>query len=132
MHLHINFVILVHAQKHYIEHVKTPCLCMLTVASIPFSITVWCCSPVEAMTKPIIVLQECNIEEALDEDEPPPSKSSKDKKSNGPEKSPSLVFKITSKVPYKTVLKGISSFLVVVVVCQWLHPVSRMSSLSSF
>lgn len=53
-------------------------------------------------------LQDCNIEEATDEEEPPPSKSSKDKKANGPDsgKGSSLVFKITSKVPYKTVLKG--------------------------
>jgi dynamin GTPase len=51
-------------------------------------------------------LQECNIEEVPDEEEPP-SKSSKDKKVNGPDtKAPSLVFKMTSKVPYKTVLKG--------------------------
>lgn len=50
--------------------------------------------------------QECNIEEASDEEEPP-SKSSKDKKANGPDSKASLVFKITSKVPYKTVLKGI-------------------------
>ena len=52
-------------------------------------------------------MQECNIEEVPDEEEPPP-KSSKDKKKvNGPDtKAPSLVFKITSKVPYKTVLKG--------------------------
>lgn len=51
--------------------------------------------------------QECNIEEVSDEDEAPP-KSSKDKKANGPDsgKGPSLIFKITSKVPYKTVLKG--------------------------
>ncbi|RRT84358.1 hypothetical protein B296_00011467 [Ensete ventricosum] len=49
--------------------------------------------------------QECNVEDLSEEDEPP--KSSKDsKKSNGPEKGPSLVFKITSKVAYKTVLKG--------------------------
>uniref|UniRef100_A0A6N2ME19 Uncharacterized protein n=2 Tax=Salix viminalis TaxID=40686 RepID=A0A6N2ME19_SALVM len=49
---------------------------------------------------------ECNIEEVLDEEGPPP-KSSKDKKANGPDtKAPSLVFKITSKVPYKTVLKS--------------------------
>lgn len=39
------------------------------------------------------------------------SKSSKDKKSNGPEsKGPGLVFKITCRVPYKTVLKGMSSY----------------------
>lgn len=55
-----------------------------------------------------IYLQDCNIEEATDEEESPPPKSSKDKKANGPDsgKGSSLVFKITSKVPYKTVLKG--------------------------
>lgn len=49
--------------------------------------------------------QECVIDDASDEEEQPPSKSSKDKKANGPEK-PDLVFKITNKVAYKTVLKG--------------------------
>ncbi|GFZ09547.1 dynamin-like protein 6 [Actinidia rufa] len=50
---------------------------------------------------------ECNIEE-VSEEEDPPSKSSKDKKAIGADsgKAPSLVFKITSKVPYKTVLKA--------------------------
>lgn len=56
----------------------------------------------------VITLEECNIEEISDEDEPP-QKSSKDKKANGPEKGQSLVFKITSKVPYKTVLKAHSA-----------------------
>ncbi|XP_062153890.1 dynamin-2A-like [Alnus glutinosa] len=58
----------------------------------------------------VITLEECIIEEASDEEEPPP-KSSKDKKANGPDsgKAPSLVFKITSKVPYKTVLKAHSA-----------------------
>lgn len=57
-------------------------------------------------------IQECNIEEVAEEEETS-SKSSKDKKSNGPssEKAPSLVFKITSRVPYKTVLKGIRNYL---------------------
>ncbi|MQM07802.1 hypothetical protein Taro_040647, partial [Colocasia esculenta] len=61
----------------------------------------------------VITLEECNIEEVSDEEEPP-SKSSKDsKKANGPDsgKSSSLVFKITSKVPYKTVLKAHSAVL---------------------
>lgn len=55
----------------------------------------------------LVLLQDCNIEEASDEEDPP-VKSSKDKKANGPDsgKAASLVFKITSKVPYKTVLKG--------------------------
>lgn len=49
-------------------------------------------------------MQECNLEE-VEEEEPP--KSLKDsKKANGPEKGPSLVFKITNRVAYKTVLKG--------------------------
>ena len=53
----------------------------------------------------VITLEECNIEEVPDENDPPP-KSSKDKKSNGPDSNKvSLVFKITSRVPYKTVLK---------------------------
>ncbi|XP_038889854.1 dynamin-2B-like isoform X2 [Benincasa hispida] len=56
----------------------------------------------------VITLEDCNIEEITDEEEPTPSKSSKDKKANGPDsgKGSSLVFKITSKVPYKTVLKA--------------------------
>ncbi|XP_057973090.1 dynamin-2A-like [Malania oleifera] len=58
----------------------------------------------------VITLEECNIEETAD-DEEPPSKSSKDKKANGPDsgKGSNLVFKITSKVPYKTVLKAHSA-----------------------
>ncbi|GMP63213.1 hypothetical protein CsSME_00024994 [Camellia sinensis var. sinensis] len=66
----------------------------------------------------VITLEECNIEEVSDEEEAPPpksskDKSSKDKKSNGPDsgKAPSLVFKITSKVEYKTVLKAHSAVL---------------------
>ncbi|KAK4757491.1 hypothetical protein SAY87_018792 [Trapa incisa] len=58
----------------------------------------------------VISLEECNIEE-VSEDEEPPSKSSKDKKSNGPDKTPSLVFKITSRVQYKTVLKAHSAVI---------------------
>lgn len=56
----------------------------------------------------VITLEECLIEE-ISEEEEAPSKSSKDKKSNGPDKGPSLVFKLTSKVPYKTVLKAHSA-----------------------
>ncbi|OMO83255.1 hypothetical protein CCACVL1_11470 [Corchorus capsularis] len=58
----------------------------------------------------VITLEECNIEEAAD-DEGGSSKSSKDKKANGPDKGPNLVFKITSRVPYKTVLKAHSAVL---------------------
>ncbi|RDX68392.1 Dynamin-2B, partial [Mucuna pruriens] len=57
----------------------------------------------------VITLEECNIEEVADEEDPP-SKSSKDKKSNGPDSGKvNLVFKITSRVPYKTVLKAHSA-----------------------
>ncbi|KAB5512480.1 hypothetical protein DKX38_029508 [Salix brachista] len=61
----------------------------------------------------VITLEECNIEEVPDEEEPPP-KSLKDKKVKGPDTkapAPSLVFKITSKVPYKTVLKAHSAVI---------------------
>ncbi|KAB2007098.1 hypothetical protein ES319_D10G004200v1 [Gossypium barbadense] len=54
----------------------------------------------------VITLEECNIEEVAD-DEGGSSKSSKDKTSS--EKEPSLVFKITSRIPYKTVLKAHSA-----------------------
>ncbi|KAL3755385.1 hypothetical protein ACJRO7_002436 [Eucalyptus globulus] len=56
------------------------------------------------------IQSECNLKEISDDDEPP-IKGSKDKKSNGPDsgKGPGLVFKITSKVPHKTVLKAHSA-----------------------
>ncbi|XP_038885141.1 dynamin-2A-like [Benincasa hispida] len=53
----------------------------------------------------VITLEECNVEEASDEEEAS-SKGSKDKKANGPDSGKGLVFKITSKVAYKTVLKA--------------------------
>ncbi|KAL3616191.1 Dynamin-2A [Castilleja foliolosa] len=57
----------------------------------------------------VITLEECNLEEVPEEEAP--SKSSKDKKANGPdvEKPPSLLFKLTSRVQYKTVLKAYSA-----------------------
>ncbi|KAK4285071.1 hypothetical protein QN277_001815 [Acacia crassicarpa] len=59
----------------------------------------------------VITLEECNVEE-ISEEEDPPSKSSKDKKSNGKDsKKASLVFKITSRIPYKTVLKAHSAVI---------------------
>ncbi|KAJ6422256.1 hypothetical protein OIU84_027249 [Salix udensis] len=63
--------------------------------------------------RPVRGEMECNIEEVPDEEEPP-SKSLKDKKVKGPDTkapAPSLVFKITSKVPYKTVLKAHSAVI---------------------
>lgn len=52
-------------------------------------------------------MEECYIEEVVEDED---AKSSKDKKKQA-EKGPSLVFKITSKVPYKTVLKAHSALL---------------------
>ncbi|KAL5200463.1 hypothetical protein ABZP36_021666 [Zizania latifolia] len=55
----------------------------------------------------VITLEECNLEEVEEEE---PAKSLKDsKKANGPEKGPNLVFKITNRVAYKTVLKAHSA-----------------------
>ncbi|KAK9750118.1 hypothetical protein RND81_02G174700 [Saponaria officinalis] len=58
----------------------------------------------------VITLEDCVIEEISDEEDAPP-KSSKDKKSNGPERASSLVLKLTTKVPYKSVLKAHSAVL---------------------
>ncbi|XP_020090518.1 dynamin-2A-like [Ananas comosus] len=60
----------------------------------------------------VITLEECNIEEISDEGDPPKS-SKESKKANGPDsgKSSSLVFKLTNKVAYKTVLKAHSAVL---------------------
>ncbi|XP_073139438.1 dynamin-2A-like isoform X2 [Henckelia pumila] len=58
----------------------------------------------------VITLEECNLDDVPEEEEAP-SKSSKDKKANGPDtgKTPSLLFKITNRVQYKTVLKAHSA-----------------------
>ncbi|KAL6194467.1 hypothetical protein ACLB2K_035551 [Fragaria x ananassa] len=73
--------------------------------------------------------KECNVEE-IEEEEPAPSKSSKDKKANGPEKSPSLAFKFTSKVPYKTVLIAHSSVVLkaetVADKVEWIKKISKV------
>ncbi|XP_028762918.1 dynamin-2A [Neltuma alba] len=60
----------------------------------------------------VITLEECNIEEISDDDEAS-AKSSKDKKANGPDsgRASNLILKITSKVPYKTVMKAESTVL---------------------
>ncbi|KAL9342254.1 hypothetical protein Peur_065579 [Populus x canadensis] len=75
--------------------------------------------------------KECNIEEVPDEEGPPP-KSSKDKKANGPDaKAPSLVFKITSKVPYKTVLKAHSAVVLkaesMADKVEWMNKISKVA-----
>ncbi|KAJ6801385.1 dynamin-2A-like [Iris pallida] len=60
----------------------------------------------------VITLEECNIEEISDEEEF--SKSSKDSKKKGGDdsgKGSSRMFKITNKVPYKSVLKAHSALV---------------------
>ncbi|KAJ4847397.1 Dynamin-2A [Turnera subulata] len=79
----------------------------------------------------VITLEECNIEEGTEEEEPP-AKSSKDKKSNGPDsKGPSLVFKITSKVAYKTVLKAHSAVILKAESAadkvEWMNKISKVA-----
>ncbi|KAF3791358.1 Dynamin-2B [Nymphaea thermarum] len=81
----------------------------------------------------VINLEECNIEEIPDDSaEEPPSKSSKDKKKdNGPDsKAPSLAFKITSKVPYKTVLKAHSAVVLkaesIADKIEWINKISNV------
>ncbi|ONK70239.1 uncharacterized protein A4U43_C05F31690 [Asparagus officinalis] len=63
----------------------------------------------ERQFRGVIILEDCNIEEAVDEE--PPKSSKESKKANGPDsgKGSNLVFKITSKVAYKTVLKAHSA-----------------------
>ncbi|ESW25906.1 hypothetical protein PHAVU_003G075500 [Phaseolus vulgaris] len=60
----------------------------------------------------VITLEECIIDD-ISEDDEVSTKSSKDKKSNGPDsgKASNLVFKITNKVAYKTVMKAQSTVL---------------------
>ncbi|KAJ8759509.1 hypothetical protein K2173_007126 [Erythroxylum novogranatense] len=65
----------------------------------------------ERQFRGVIILEECNLEEVSEEEELP-SKNSKEKKANGPDsKAPSLVFKLTSKVSYKTILKAHSAVI---------------------
>ncbi|CAO2829869.1 unnamed protein product [Amaranthus hypochondriacus] len=82
----------------------------------------------------VITLEECQIEEIPDEEEAP-SKSSKDKKSNGPDKGPSLTFKLTNKVPYKTVLKAHSAVLLkaesAVDKVEWINKLKNIATLKS-
>ncbi|XP_052204785.1 dynamin-2A-like [Diospyros lotus] len=82
----------------------------------------------------VITLEECNIEEVSDEE--PSTKNSKDKKANGPDsgKTPSLVIKITSKVPYKTVLKAHSDVFLkaesVADKVEWLNKLGNVAHVS--
>ncbi|KAL8144354.1 hypothetical protein V2J09_017386 [Rumex salicifolius] len=82
----------------------------------------------------VITLEECNIEE-ISEEEESSSKSSKDKKANGTDsgKGSSLMFKLTSKVPYKTVLKAHSAVVLkaesTVDKTEWLNKLSSIAQL---
>ncbi|KAM3377789.1 dynamin-2A [Capsicum galapagoense] len=60
----------------------------------------------------VISLEECNLEESSEEGDGS-SKSSKDKKAIGPDggTGPSLTFKLTNRVQYKTILKAQSTVL---------------------
>ncbi|EEF38925.1 Dynamin-2A, putative [Ricinus communis] len=88
----------------------------------------------ERLFRGVITLEECNIEEVPGEEEEDKkaSKSSKDKKANGPDsKAPNLVFKITSKVPYKTVLKAHSAVVLkaetVADKVEWINKLSKIA-----
>ncbi|KAH9603114.1 hypothetical protein KSS87_002688 [Heliosperma pusillum] len=82
----------------------------------------------------VITLEDCVIEEISDEEDAPP-KSSKDKKSNGPDKGPSLVLKMTSKVPYKSVLKAHSAVLLkaesMADKVEWLNKLTKIATLKA-
>ncbi|KAA3468441.1 dynamin-2A-like [Gossypium australe] len=84
---------------------------------------------INSLTLNALLGLECSIEEIPDEEEPAP-KSSKDKKANGSDKQPSLVFKITSKVPYKTVLKAHSAVVLkaesMADKTEWLNKLSKV------
>ncbi|WCJ35009.1 dynamin-like protein 6 [Euphorbia peplus] len=85
----------------------------------------------ERLFRGVITLEECNVEEVSDEEEPP-AKSSKDKKANGPDsKAPSLLFKLTSKVQYKTVLKAHSAVILkaetVADKIEWMRRLSKIA-----
>jgi dynamin GTPase len=73
--------------------------------------------PEERHFRGVITLEECVIEEVSEDgtnDEPVKSSKGSKKKANGPDASKasaSLAFKISSKVPYKTVVKAHSSML---------------------
>ncbi|XP_057542851.1 dynamin-2B-like isoform X1 [Amaranthus tricolor] len=81
----------------------------------------------------VITLEECQIEEISDEEDSP--KSSKDKKSNGPDTGPSLTFKLTNKVPYKTVLKAHSAVLLkaesVADKVEWINKLKSIATLKT-
>ncbi|KAL9241872.1 hypothetical protein vseg_015932 [Gypsophila vaccaria] len=82
----------------------------------------------------VITLEDCLIEEISDEEDIPP-KSSKDKKSNGTEKAPSLVLKLTTKVPYKSVLKAHSAVLLkgesMADKTEWLNKLTKIATLKT-
>ncbi|CAN1309699.1 DRP2B [Linum perenne] len=85
----------------------------------------------------VITLEECNVEEVVEEEEPPAksSKDKKDKKANGPDpKAANLVFKIISKVPYKTVVKTRGTLVLkaesVADKAQWISKISKIAQIT--
>ncbi|KAM7253167.1 hypothetical protein ACFE04_025785 [Oxalis oulophora] len=77
----------------------------------------------------VITLEECIIGEVSDEEESS-SKSSKDKKANGPDKGNALTFKLTPKVQYKTVLKAHSTVILkaesIADKVEWMNKISKI------
>jgi len=73
--------------------------------------------PEERHFRGVITLEECIMEEVSEDgtgDDPPVKSSKSSKKANGPDASKtstSLAFKLSSKVPYKTVVKAHSTIL---------------------
>ncbi|CAI0555922.1 unnamed protein product [Linum tenue] len=85
----------------------------------------------------VITLEECNVEDIVEEEEPPvkDKKDKKDKKANGPDpKGSNLVFKISSKVPYKTVVKTHGTLILkaesAADKAQWISKISKIAQIS--
>ncbi|CAI0556206.1 unnamed protein product [Linum tenue] len=85
----------------------------------------------------VITLEECNVEDIVEDEEPPAKdkKDKKDKKANGPDsKGYNLVFKISSKVPYKTVVKTHGTLILkaesAADKAQWLSKISKIAQIS--
>ncbi|CAI0556014.1 unnamed protein product [Linum tenue] len=85
----------------------------------------------------VITLEECNVEDIVEDEEPPvkDKKDKKDKKANGPDsKGSNLVFKISSKVPYKTVVKTHGTLILkaesAADKAQWISKISKIAQIS--
>ncbi|CAI0555923.1 unnamed protein product [Linum tenue] len=78
----------------------------------------------------VITLEECNVEDIVEEEEPPV----KDKKDKKDPKGSNLVFKISSKVPYKTVVKTHGTLILkaesAADKAQWISKISKIAQIS--